>query len=264
MSAHENSDNNIGGPVKIGQHTLRFLELKDSRKAALTLLGSFDDDHLATYLVSHVEDPDVRAKLCLALYEAYTRQHILNGIVLGINETDDAFETVAIWAHPTALEDGLESYSTMMEAGYSTVWEMNDKTGRKKVFTEMMGALHDTAERILNFDERFMNKGVYTLVYLGSLRSARGKGNVRFMFEYMFRNYIDTKPDSITYLESSSINNIPVYEKFGFRLHSELTVGKRTPGSSVEGQDYAKLYVMIRGYKGRDWSKEDTNVHLHF
>ena len=105
---------------------------------------------------------------------------------------------MAVWSHPTSVEDGLDSFANLMESGYDTLWEMSGKAGQAKIFKGMLPLLHDTCERILTTDERFSDKDVYTLVYLGSEERARGKGNVRTMFDYMFENILMFRETTIS------------------------------------------------------------------
>lgn len=249
-------------PIKLDSTSkyqrIRVLDVEDTHKAAKTLLKSFRDDALAKLLVSHIEDQDEKDRLELTLYEAYVKQHILKGIVLAINETEDEFETVGVWSSPDSLEKGLDSFTNFMEAGYGKVWDMNNDEGRQKIFYGMLPLLHDTCERILGTDSRFKDKNIFTLVYLGSLESARGKGNVRLMFDYMFEKHIDNTPNSISYLESSSKTNIPIYEKFGFKFYEDIMLGCKESDDSIEGKDYAIMNVMIRGSSGHDWTKDEN------
>lgn len=238
---------------------IRLLNLSDVHKAAKTLLASFKTDALARLLVAHIETQAEKDRCETLLYEAYLRQHILKGLCFGINETDRGFETVAIWSTPTSVHDGLDSFGVLMESGYNKVWDLFGEIGREKVFYGMLPLLHDSCERILTNDSRFRNKGVWTLVYLGSTVEARGKGNVRKMFDYMYTKYIDASDNNIAYLESSSPSNIPIYERFGFRFYEDIVLGDSTSKDAIEGEDFAVMNVMIRGPKGRDWTK-DKNV----
>lgn len=231
---------------------IRILNISDCEKAAKCLLQAFRNDDLAKLLVNHINDEQHRKYCELMLYEAYIKQHILAGLVLGINETDSDFETVAIWSVPDSIQRGLESFSTLMRAGYGKVWELYGEEGRFKVFDGMLPLLHDTCERILSTDDRFKGKNLFTLVYLGSTDLARGKGNVRKMFDYMFENFIDVCPNNLSYLESSAVSNIPIYERFGFHFYEDIMLGNKQEGSKA-GDDYAIMNVMIRGTNGADW-----------
>lgn len=235
---------------------VRQLTLADTEKAATTLLKSFETDALARLLTNHISNETEKLKLDRALYEAYLRQHILKGIVLGIGESEKEFETVALWSTPTSLEEGLEDFAVLMESGYGKLWDIAGDEGRHKIFKGMLPLLHDTCEKILNTDAKFKGKGVYTLVYLGSVAAARGKGNVRTMFEYMFKNYID-KPNTnnIAYLESSAPDNIPIYNRFGFHFYLDIMLGSKEKPGAKEGDDYAVMHVMIRDSYGQDWTK---------
>ncbi|RLV96562.1 hypothetical protein JA1_000134 [Spathaspora sp. JA1] len=234
---------------------IRHLTNKDVRKAALTLLEAFKDDSLAKLLVCHFPELKQRRVAELCLYEAYLRQHIAHGIVLGQGETTSGFETVSIWSCPDSHERGLDSFGTLMESGYDKVWQVFGEQGRQKVFYGMLPLLHDSCERILNTDSRFKSKGVYTLVYVGSKDCARGKGNLRKMFDYMFTKYVDPE-QSLAYLESSSPLNIPIYTRFGFKVVEDIVLGSNRTG--VEGEDYAVMNVMIRGVQGHDWTQDEN------
>lgn len=227
----------------------------DVPKAASTLVQSFKTDSLSRLLTNHITDPIYREKLEYTVYECYVRQHIAKGICLGIGETETEFETVALWSTPTSEVDGLDSFANLMDAGYHKLWEMAGEEGREKIFKGMLPLLHDTAERILTSDSRFMDKSVYTLVYLGSVASARGKGNVRLMFDYMFHNYIDLPGTSnLAYLESSSPVNIPIYNRFGFHFYEDIMLGSNDHPGAKEGEDYAIMNVMVRDSFGEDWT----------
>lgn len=239
---------------------IRLLSEKDVHKACVTLVKSFSQDSLAKLLVNHVTTEQEKYDIEYALYACYLRQHIRKGICLGIGETDEEFQTVAIWSTNTSDEEGLDSFVNLMESGYGKLWDQVGEAGREKIFMGMLPLLHDTAVRILSTDLRFKGKGVYTLVYLGSVASARGKGNVRSMFDYMFSNYID-KPNTnnIAYLESSSPNNIPIYNRFGFAFYEDITLGSKEVPNAKEGDDYAVMNVMIRDSFGHDWSKDSAS-----
>lgn len=233
---------------------IKVLTLGDVDKAAATLYKLFAADSLAQLLTHHIADPVHRRKVDYLVYQCYLRQHIAKGLCLGIGESEHEFETVAIWALPTSEADGLDSFANLMLAGYGQLWEHAGAEGRHKIFLGMLPLLHDTAARILATDARFKGTGVFTLVYLGSVELARGKGNVRAIFDYMFQNHIDV-PNSnhIAYLESSSPANIPIYARFGFHFYEDIMLGSRDKPDAKEGEDYAIMKVMIRGPYGKSW-----------
>ncbi|KAI5952201.1 hypothetical protein CANMA_005077 [Candida margitis] len=238
---------------------IRQLTNADVPKAAATLLDAFSGDPLSNYLVHHINEPAKRTQCELALYEGYLRQHMTKGLVFGQGETEQSFETVSIWSTPTSAEQGLESFSHLMESGYDKVWNLFGAQGRDKIFQGLMPLLHDSFDRITTSDKRFRGKDVYTLVYVGSTAAARGKGNLRKLFTFMFDNYIDCDGSGgvLTYLESSSSANIPIYERFGFHLVENIVLGEK---AGVEGKDCAVMNVMIRGIKGADWTKDNCRL----
>ncbi|CAI5760724.1 unnamed protein product [Candida verbasci] len=249
--------------VKGFSHTIRKLSAKDVPKAAKTLLEAFEFDSLSNYLVSHITDDSRRKFFQLKIYECYLLQHINCGLVFGQNETTEIFETVSIWSTPESSKNGLESFNNLMESGYGQLWEMFDRNTINKVFYGMLPLLHNSFDRIISSDSRFRNKNIYTLVYVGSLKISQGKGNVRKLFQYMNENYIDKTGNNLTYLESSSPLNIPIYEKFGFHIVENILLGDNTKETSIVGKDYAIMNVMIRGSKGNDWTKDKKMINYN-
>lgn len=232
---------------------IKRLTLEDVPKATRTLCKAFVNDNLGKLLTKHIKDPSVKAQVDVLLYECYLKQHILKGMCFGVGEDADEFETVAIWSHPNSVNDGLESFSNLMDAGYDKLWHLCGKEGQDKIFRGMMPLLHDTCDRIFATDRSLAGKGVYTLVYMGSLAKARGKGNARAIFEYMFENYIDLPgTNHVSYLESSAASNIPIYNKFGFRFYEDITLGNKDVPNAKEGEDYAVMNVMVRGPFGQN------------
>lgn len=247
--------------VPINESGMKYLTYKDVPKAAYTLFHSFRTDPLGQLLTSHLKNEKERNMVEMKLYECYLKQHINKGICIGINESEKEFETVAIWATPTSEEEGLYSFSNLMDSSFDELYSICDDESREKIFNGLLPLLHDSFDEIMNNDSRFHKKNVWTLVYLGLLASARGKGNVRKMFNFLFENYVDVQENSLCYLESSSSDNIPIYNRFGFHTHKDILLGKKS-ANSQEGKDYAIMNVMIRGYKGEDWTKQE-NTLLH-
>lgn len=236
---------------------IRVLNLDDIEKGCSTLLQAFLLDTLGSYLVSHMSNPAMASRCHYELYKAYIHQHIVHGIVVGAGESEHSFETVAIWTTPESSASGIDGFAAMCEAGYGKVWDAFGPIGRDKVFKGMIPLLHNTADRILGSDSRFCDKKVYCLVYVGSLPRARGKGNLRKMFNFMFDRYIDVSSDTICYLESSSTANIPIYNRFGFHRVQDITLGKSDVPHAKLGKDFAVMTVMIRGNRGLDWRKHE-------
>lgn len=241
---------------------VEILELKDARKAALTLYQSFDNDDVARYTSRHLEnDPERRKQIDIQLYEAYVASHIMKGVavvVKGDNHEDNAtFETVALWEKP-----GVEvtDYLTLVRSGFAKLAWNTGSEGRRRIFGVLFKVLHESFHEIMDCDLNGTN--TFTLVYLGSTPAARGKGNVRKIFEYMFDNFIDPVGAN-AYLESSSIANFPIYEKFGFRAVRDIWLGDKE-----DPIDKARMDIMIRGPKGEDWKYIDEtrakfNYEIH-
>lgn len=229
----------------------RLLAPEDVAKAAPTLCEAFKDDLLSRYLKSHVPTEQGKQNFDRIMYECYLRQHIDKGICIGVGEFDTGFETVAVWSAPDSYTRGLETFPDYMDAGFDRFWHLAGSEGREKIFNGLLPLLDETSHRIISSDEQLAGKGLYTLVYLGSLESARGKGNVRAMFDFMFQNFID-KPgeDNMVYLESSAPANIGMYNKFGFQKYETIVLGDPTVPNATEGLHFAEMSIMIRLREG--------------
>ncbi|ODV96248.1 hypothetical protein PACTADRAFT_49630 [Pachysolen tannophilus NRRL Y-2460] len=230
---------------------VEILTTADYKKAAKTLYEAFsgDTDDVANYVSYHLKgQPELKKKVEMSLYECYVYSHMLKGLVIGVkgenHEFEDSFESVAVWSTPQGgdFTDPL----TMLRSGWIKFSWLTGSEGRRRVFKTMFQTLHENQVEILA-DEI---ENCYTLVYLGSTPKARGKGNVRKMFDFMFENYID-KNNSISYLESSAIINIPIYTKFGFQPVKDIWLGDKNDPN----RDCARMDVMVRGARGKQWNK---------
>lgn len=221
------------------------LGFADYKKVALTLYESFQNDLLSKYLTIHLEDnPDLKRRAEIALFEAYVYSHMLKGLVVGIrSENGESFETVAVWAKPDS--GNMEDAWTLLRSGYLKYAWLTGAEGRDRLFKGLFPLLHNTSHEVLGDAQT----KTWSLIYLGSTPEARGKGNARAMFDYMFQNHIDNK-GYLSYLESSSMTNIPIYEKFGYKLVKQVTLGDPADKS----KDFAELEIMVRGPMGKEWT----------
>ena len=76
---------------------------------------------------------------------------------------------------PKSEEEGLDSYTNLMEAGYGKVWNVYGEEGRKSVLRNVT-TLHDLCERIINSDSRFKNKTSIHWFMLALLNKVKVKG----------------------------------------------------------------------------------------
>lgn len=232
----------------MSKRDIEILEFKDAKRAARTLYRAFDNDDVAKYTSRHLEnDPVKRKEVDLQLYEAYIVSHIMKGIVFGIKgdnfEENDCYETVSLWVKPDS--GALDDYITLIRSGFAKLAWNTGSEGRRRVFKVLFNVLHDNYHEIMKIDPNEEN--TWTLVYLGSIPESRGKGNVRKMFDYVFNHYIDPM-NANTYLESSAVRNLPIYEKFGFRAVSDIWLGDKE-----DPVDKARMDIMIRGPNGSEW-----------
>ncbi|OWB84671.1 hypothetical protein B5S33_g3321 [[Candida] boidinii] len=226
---------------------VEILEFKDYKKAARTLYEAFEGDDVKRYATRFLEnDPVAKKNLDMALFESYVYSHLMIGKCFVIkgddHETKDTFETVALFTTPDSPE---LNYLSLIKSGFAKVAWMAGSEGRRRIFKVLFAVLHDNFFKIMGPD---LNR-VWTLVYLASTKQARGKGNVRAMFDYVFTNYID-KDNCLTYLESSNYVNTPIYERFQFAPAADIWLG-----DLEHKDDKARMDVMIRGVQGKPYER---------
>lgn len=223
---------------------VEILGFSDYKQVALTLYESFQNDLLSKYLTIHLAgNPDLKKRAEIALFEAYAYSHMLKGLVVGIRSEDGKrFETVAVWARPDS--GNMENFWTLVRSGYLKYAWLTGAEGRDRLFNGLFPLLHKTSHEVLGQAQT----NTWSLIYLGSTPEARGKGNARAMFDFMFENYIDKK-GCLSYLESSSSANIPIYEKFGYKLVKQIVLGDPVD----KDKDFAAFEIMVRGPMGKQW-----------
>lgn len=220
---------------------VEIVTIKEYRAAAATLYESFDGDDISRYLFSHIENLLDQELAQRTYFECIVYSHILKGLVIGIR-TDDGlgFESVAVWSLPGSGD--MEDFLTYWRSGfYKLSWQVG-REGRRKIYNELFDMLYEVEEQILG------ELGCYTLVYMGTVASGRGKGNVSRLLKYTFENHID-KTGDLGYLECSALSNISMYKKYGFTPVREIHIGS--------GNLEAKMHIMVRGIGGESWKVLD-------
>jgi GNAT superfamily N-acetyltransferase len=123
-------------------------------------------------------------------------------------------------------------YTTGANAG-GAIWsppdvELFDDEAGAKFFTLLAEQSGDRAEEIGNgflaiSEQHPHDEPHFYLMVLGAARSSQGKG----LGSAMLRDVLDRcdRQGFGAYLESSNIRNVPLYERHGFRVRSEVRAG---------------------------------------
>jgi len=224
--------------------TVKKVGLEDYKRAAATLAEAFIVDPVTLYFCRHplTLSKDEVQRRNEDMMEYITYAHILNGQVYQIGD----FGAVALWMPPG---ENMDDLSTIFKSGMWRLFYKLSNEGRKRFFNEFFPLLHDTKAQVLG--ER--DEKSWYLVYLGTRPSARGKGYARRLVEY-----VTDQADHFglpTYLESSHLQNRPIYEKLGFeyiksvfltRALGEKHVADEGEGGHGEKGRGIEMEIMIR------------------
>jgi len=209
---------------------VRVLGIAEYEQAAQCLAEAFAVDDVARYFLDMDDmaaySEEYKWNLHCDILRYMTTACIMKGIVTTIGPD---YEAVALWLPPGKNIDDLW---TTLRSGLWRLWYKLSAEGRTRWNDEFMPLLHDTFHNVLG--ERENN--CYYLVYLGSKRSARGKGYARKLIQHMTAKAdIENCP---TYLESSALGNLPYYEKYGFEHTVDIQLER--------GPKPVKLHIMLR------------------
>ncbi|KAH7411031.1 hypothetical protein BKA64DRAFT_371994 [Cadophora sp. MPI-SDFR-AT-0126] len=209
---------------------VRVLSISEYEQAAQCLAEAFAVDEVARYFIDTDDmatySEEYKYKMHCDILRYITAAHCYKGIVTTIGPNYDA---VALWMPPGKNMDDLW---TILRSGMWRLWYKLSSEGKKRFYNEFLPLLHDTKHSVMGDRD----DDSYYLVYLGSKPSARGKGYARKLIEHMTAT-ADLEGRA-TYLESSAMNNLPYYIKYGFEHITDIELKR--------GAEPIKLHIMVR------------------
>ncbi len=181
---------------------VRAARRSDVPALARTLGRAFQDDPVMSWLQP---DPGRRAAALPGLFGALTRHHHLTGSGVEIAVGDDGVGAAALWDPPGRWEASPREQIAMLPA-VIRVFRGRLKEGR--ALTEQMKAVHPEEPH-------------WYLAVIGSDPSVRGGG----FGSALMRSRLDRcdAEGAPAYLESSNVDNVPYYNRFGFEVTGEIT-----------------------------------------
>ena len=126
----------------------------------------------------------------------------------------------------------MDDYWTIFQSG---MWRLNYKLsseGKRRFFNEFLPLLHDTKAATLGAHD----DNSWYLVYIGTRRTAQGKGYCRKLIEHVTK-HADVE-GKVTYLESSNDRNPAIYRRFGFETVRTVHLQR--------GERNVSLDIMVR------------------
>lgn len=206
--------------------TVRKVELHEYEKARDTLARAFTEDKVAQYLTDcDGNTHEQQRKLDLDIFEYIIYAHLLKGLVLTVGD----WEGIACWMPPN---QNMDDIWTIMKSGMWRLYYKLGKESRARYFNEFLPKLHDGKADVLKERD---DKSWY-LIYIGTVPEARGKGYSRKLVEYV--TDLADKNNEPCYLESSSLANVPIYQRYGFEVKKELYL--------TRGETPVELQLMVR------------------
>ncbi|KAH8155400.1 uncharacterized protein LAJ45_00410 [Morchella importuna] len=203
---------------KYSNDQVRVLGIDEYKSAARTLADAFFKDDVAFYCLETPDNGGMTREelypLHLEILEYIVAAHCYNGLVLGIGEHN---EGIALWMPPGK---NMDDWFTIFRSGMWRLYWKLTKEGKKRYFEEFLEVLHQTKVNAMGDQD----KDAWYLVYLGVTPDARGRGYARKLIEFVTRK-CDLEGGAPCYLESSHINNVPMYQRFGFVKKSQVVLG---------------------------------------
>ncbi|KAI9821786.1 MAG: hypothetical protein M1827_002367 [Pycnora praestabilis] len=209
---------------------IRAVGIHEHKEAAQCLADAFADDEVARYFIdtedrSHWSEQD-KWDLHVSILEYVVAAHCYKGLVTTVGSN---YDCVALWMPPGK---NMDDWCTILRSGlwrlqYKLSWE-----GKQRFFAEFLPLLHHTKHAVM--DNRDDNS--YYLVYIGTKRSARGKGYARKLIEDVTKQADDE--GRACYLESSNSINLVIYRKLGFEERRKIYLSR--------GKGPIALDIMVR------------------
>ncbi|HTO00625.1 MAG TPA: GNAT family N-acetyltransferase, partial [Microthrixaceae bacterium] len=144
--------------------------------------------------------------------ESMFAQVVRSRVVSGLSYTTDSFEGAAVWAEPGS-------------------WRMNLKENLRVITPSIRTIgprpLRRAAKALATIEKLHPSEPHWYLEFLASRVDLRGRGFGSAVLQPMLdRCDFEAMP---AYLESSKSENIPFYERFGFKVVEEFSIGKDGP-----------------------------------
>ncbi|WP_328349812.1 GNAT family N-acetyltransferase [Mycobacterium sp. NBC_00419] len=184
------------------------IDVRSARRSDIPALArvlgrAFHDDPVITWLQP---DPERRTAALPGLFGALARHHFLPGRGVEVASTDDGLGGVALWDPPGRWQQSSRENIAMLPAVLRAV---RGRLAVSRVLTDLMKENHPEEPH-------------WYLAVLGSDPKVRGDGFGRALMQSRLdRCDAEYAP---AYLESSSPENVPYYERFGFVVTGEIVI----------------------------------------
>lgn len=175
------------------------------------LAQAFDDDPVIGWMMPR---PDTRRARATRLFSTLTRNlHLVSGGAEVVRDSDGALVGAALWDPPGHWRASTLRQLAILPGLFRALGRNMTMAGEA---SELMQGVHPTEPH-------------WYLAVVGSAPAVRGRG----FGHALLRSRLDRcdAEGMPAYLESSKPGNIPYYERFGFVLTGEVSLGK--PGPAV-------------------------------
>lgn len=184
------------------------IDVRPAKKSDLTALGAtlgraFYDDPVSMWMLP---DADTRTAQLSKYFATSTRYHHLGGGGVEIACDGTSVGAAALWDPPNQWKQSKASQLRMLPA---LIWSFGMKISRGQTISDLL-------------EENHPEEPHWYLAVIGSDPSARGKG----FGQAVMRSRLDRcdAEHCPAYLESSKLENVPYYERFGFQVTGEITL----------------------------------------
>ncbi|MEB3033069.1 GNAT family N-acetyltransferase [[Mycobacterium] nativiensis] len=189
------------------------IEVRSAHKSDLTALGAtlgraFYDDPVSVWMLP---DADTRTAQLSKYFATSTRYHHLGGGGVEIARDGSTVGAAALWDPPNRWKQSKGSQLRMLPA---LIWSFGLHITRGRAISDLLEANHPEEPH-------------WYLAVIGSDPSVRGGG----FGKAVMRSRLDRcdAEHAPAYLESSKLENVPYYERFGFQVIGEISLPNDGP-----------------------------------
>jgi ribosomal protein S18 acetylase RimI-like enzyme len=180
----------------------------DVRPVARMLARAFQDDPMMQWVLP---DADGRTRAVSRMFAAMARYHYLSSGVVEMAETASDIAAAALWAPPDRWRESPLETLRMMP---SLLWGLRSRVSAFK-------AILDAAEHVHPEEPHWY------LAVIGSDPKFRAKGFAHALIRKRLEHCDAT--NTAVYLEASNTDNVPYYERFGFKVRREFSAPNGCP-----------------------------------
>lgn len=219
------------------------------KPAVSTLASAFQTDAIVAYMLNGLKDAEARSAYIPTLFNSFLTASILNGgwLIHTPKTADGELGACALVLPPGA--DPANPWTMYAAGALGLIWNLG-WSGVERIMTDYAGSADECKQRAMGTDAEGKPKEkerYYYVFIIGARPEERGKGLGSALMEEVKR-VCKEDGNASCWLESTSTGSRDLYNRLGWRITEEVTIGKGKAGANglpkVDG-DGVKYWAML-------------------